>query len=77
MHEELTFASQAVTSHPKELVLKRYAANETGKRGRKEVANHLEVCSDCRAAVLKFRTIARRFRDLERVALKRAVTTKS
>lgn len=60
------------TCHPTERVLNRYASNQIGPRGKKTVVQHLEGCEDCRKAVTRLHSIARTFRDWERVGIMQA-----
>jgi anti-sigma factor RsiW len=63
----------AVFNHPTERTLRQYVSNELGSRRKQIVVEHLEACHECRKAVTDFREVARRFRDLEKVAIAHAV----
>jgi len=69
-HEEVR--EKLTLVHPSEHALERYAINEMGLQSRKRLKSHLEGCIDCRNSVAKSREVARRYRDLERVAITRA-----
>jgi predicted anti-sigma-YlaC factor YlaD len=70
-------AGKSALVHPAEKALKRYAANAMGLQPKKTVHAHLGVCPECRSAILNLHDLARRYRDLERVGIARAVGWKA
>ena len=56
--------------HPADRLLKSFAANEMGPQRKKMVVRHLENCVECRSTVARHHELARRYRDLERSAIR-------
>jgi len=58
------------SAHPTDRLLRSFAANEVGPQRKKTVVRHLETCEECRSEIARHRELARRYRDLERSAIR-------
>jgi anti-sigma factor RsiW len=66
----LAAGSTTEPAHPMDRLLKSFAVNEMGPQRKKMVVRHLENCEECRTTVARHRELARRYRDLERSAIR-------